>query len=54
MILGTTGLPLSVLPQLPQSMEAHYMACAGQPRDQAQKTWIYKRQVLLDQPDLLL
>ncbi|KAK4824608.1 hypothetical protein QYF61_016877 [Mycteria americana] len=29
-------------------------ACAGQPGDQAQPAWVHERQVLLDQPDLLL
>jgi len=32
---------------------AHW-ACEGQPRDQDQPAWVHERQVLLDQPDLLL
>ncbi|KAJ7398690.1 hypothetical protein BTVI_122832 [Pitangus sulphuratus] len=34
--------------------ECHHMACTGQRGDQAQAEWVYERQVLLDQPDLLL
>ena len=34
--------------------ECHHTACAGQLRDQAQPAWGYERQVLLDEPDLLL
>jgi len=32
----------------------HRAAHTGQPGDQAQPAWAYERQVLLDQPDLLL
>ncbi|GAB0203928.1 mitochondrial enolase superfamily member 1 [Grus japonensis] len=35
-------------------MECAHQGGAGQPGDQAQPTWIHERQVLLDQPDLLL
>jgi len=34
--------------------ECIHQACAGQPGDQAQPVWVRERQVLLDQPDLLL
>ncbi|GAB0210105.1 hypothetical protein GRJ2_003476300 [Grus japonensis] len=35
-------------------LECTHQAGAGQPGDQAQSAWIHERQVLLDQPDLLL
>lgn len=31
--------------------ERHHVACMWQPGAQAQTTWVYDRQVLLDQPD---
>jgi len=34
--------------------ECAHQACEGQPGDQAQPAWVHERQVLLDQPDLLL
>jgi len=34
--------------------ECAYRACEGHPGDQAQPAWVHERQVLLDQPDLLL
>jgi len=34
--------------------ECARQACEGQPGDQAQPAWVHERQVLLDQPDLLL
>jgi len=34
--------------------ECAHRACEGQPGDQAQPAWVHERQVLLDQPDLLL
>jgi len=34
--------------------ECAHWACEGQPEDQAQPAWLHERQVLLDQPDLLL
>ena len=36
------------------SLESHHAALAGQAGDQAQSAWVYERQVLLDEPDLLL
>lgn len=35
-------------------LERHHTALAEQPDDQAQSAWVYQRQVLLDEPDLLL
>lgn len=35
-------------------LECHHSALTGQPSDQAQSAWVYLRQVLLDEPDLLL
>ena len=35
-------------------LEYAHWACEGQPRDQAQSTWVHEKQVLLDQPSLLL
>jgi len=35
-------------------LECSDRACEGQPGDQAQPAWVHERQVLLDQPDLLL
>jgi len=35
-------------------LECNYTACAGQVGDQAQPKQVYKMQVLLDQPDLIL
>ena len=34
--------------------ECAHQACEGQPGDQAQPAWVHERQVLLDQPHLLL
>ena len=36
------------------NLEGDHTACGGQPGDQAQPAQVHKRQVLLDQPDLLL
>ncbi|KAK4806350.1 hypothetical protein QYF61_017219 [Mycteria americana] len=33
-------------------LECHHAARTGQPGDQARSSWVYERQVLLDQPDL--
>jgi len=35
-------------------LSALTQACEGQPGDQTQPAWVHERQVLLDQPDLLL
>ena len=35
-------------------LECAYWPCSGQPGDQAQPPGVHERQVLLDQPDLLL
>ena len=35
-------------------LERDHMACVGQMGDQVQPAWIHERQVLLDQPELLL
>lgn len=35
-------------------LECHQMECAGQAEDQAQPAWASERQILLDQPGLLL
>ena len=35
-------------------LECTHRACEGQPGDQAQSARVHERQVLLDQPDLLL
>jgi len=34
--------------------ECTHLACAGHPGDQAQPAWIHEREVLFDQPHLLL
>jgi len=34
--------------------ECTQWTCEGQPGDHAQPAWVHERQVLLDQPDLLL
>jgi len=35
-------------------IECTHRACEGQPGDPVQPAWVHERQVLLDQPDLLL
>jgi len=35
-------------------LQYHHTARTGQPGDQVQSVWVYKRQILIDKSDLLL